>query len=121
MKGSGTTQSGLRLIQKQPSPNSTSQTAMKIPTAQPGAINPEARKKGEMASIAARANIPATYLAPERMSRGMAASSHLPDALSGGRGRAGPMDSHAACGRGTVTAAAQLWTLSYAYGQVAAM
>jgi hypothetical protein len=51
-----------------------------------------------MASIAARANIPATYLAPVRMSRGMAASSHLPDALSGGRGRAGPMDSHAVAG-----------------------
>jgi hypothetical protein len=78
MNGSGTTQSGLRLIQKQPSPKSTSQAAMKIPTAQPGAISPEARKKGARASIAARANTPAAYLAPVRASRGMGASSHVP-------------------------------------------
>jgi hypothetical protein len=43
MNGSGTTHKGLRLIQKQPSPKSASQTAIKIPTAQPGAINPEAK------------------------------------------------------------------------------
>jgi hypothetical protein len=85
MNGSGTTHSGLRLIQKQPSPNSTTQTAMKIPTAQPGAISPAARKKGAMASIAARATTPTTYLAPVRVSRGMAASSHFRVALSGDR------------------------------------
>jgi hypothetical protein len=77
MNGSGTTQRGLRLIQKQPSPKSTSQAAMKIPTAQPGAISPEAKKNGARASIAARANTPATYLAPVRASRGMGASSHV--------------------------------------------
>ena len=81
--GSGTTHSGFRLIQKQPSPNSASQTVTKIPTAQPGAINPEARKNGDRASIAAKANTPATYFAPIRASRGMAASSHVPAALSG--------------------------------------
>ena len=77
MNGSGTTHSGLCLIQKQPSTNNASQTVMKIPTAQPGAIKPEAMKKGEMASIAAKANTPATYFAPVRASRGIAASSHV--------------------------------------------
>jgi hypothetical protein len=90
MNGSGTTHSGFCLIQKQPSPNSTSQTVMKIPTAQPGAIKPEARKKGERASIAAKANTPATYFPPVRASRGMAASSHVRAALSGAS-RTGPM------------------------------
>jgi hypothetical protein len=91
MSGSGTTHSGLRLIQKMPSANSTSQTAMKMPTAQPGAIKPDARKKGASASIAARAKPPRTYLATVRASRGMDASSHFGTALSGDRGpMAGP-------------------------------
>ena len=85
MNGSGTTHSGLRRIQKQPSPNSTSQTARKTPTAQPGAMSPEAKKKGAMASIAARASTPAASLAPVRVSRGISASSHLPAVLSGAR------------------------------------
>jgi hypothetical protein len=44
INGNGTTHSGLRLIQRQPSTKSTSQTPMKTPTAQPGAISPEAKK-----------------------------------------------------------------------------
>ena len=83
INGSGITHSGLRLIQKQPSPKSSSQTAMKIPTAHPGAINPEARKKGARASIAARAKPATTYLATVRASRGMPESSHLRGGLSG--------------------------------------
>src|ERR671910_3234709 len=62
-KGIGTTHKGLRRIQKQPRPNSTSQTKMKIATAQPGAISPEARKNGARPSIAASANPATTYLA----------------------------------------------------------
>src|SRR6185312_13296786 len=76
MKGSGTTHKGLRRIQKQPSPKSTNQTAMNTPTAQPGAIRPEAKKNGANASIAARAKPATTYLATVRASRGMAESSH---------------------------------------------
>src|SRR6185295_7574098 len=76
MKGSGTTHKGLRRIQKQPIPKSTNQTAMNTPTAQPGAISPEAKKKGANASIAARAKPATTYLASVRASRGMAESSH---------------------------------------------
>jgi len=95
MSGSGTTHKGLRLIQKQPSAKSASQTAMKTPTAQPGAINPEAKMKGARTSIAARAKPAATYLATVRASRGMAASFHLRLVLSGDRpasrfGRAQP-------------------------------
>ena len=50
---------------------------MKTPTAQPGAIKPEA-KKGARTSIAARAKPATTYLAIVRASRGMGASSHVP-------------------------------------------
>jgi hypothetical protein len=76
MKGSGTTHKGLRRIQKQPIPKSTNQTAMNTPTAQPGAISPEAKKKGANASSAARVKPATTYLATVRASRGMAESSH---------------------------------------------
>ena len=77
MNGSGTTHKGLRrIIQKQPSPKRANQTAMKTPTAHPGAISPEARKKGANASIAARAKPATTYLATVRASRGMGESSH---------------------------------------------
>jgi hypothetical protein len=75
--GSGTTHKGLRRIQKQPSPKRANQTAMKTPTAQPGAISPEAKKKGANASIATRAKPATTYLATVRASRGMGESSHV--------------------------------------------
>ena len=75
INGSGTTHRGLRLIQTQPSPKSSSQTPMKSPTAHPGAINPEAKKNGARASIAARANPATTYLATDP---GLAAWPHRP-------------------------------------------
>jgi hypothetical protein len=93
MSGRGTTHSGLRRIQWQPSPNRISQTLMKIATAHPGAIKPDAKKNGASASIAARANPATTYLATVRASCGMDASFHFGAALSGDkRATAGPAD-----------------------------